>query len=262
MKEFDAYGKLKKNVEKLVDNDTQADVFFNNLNNHTSDIKVDYIDEIQDVLADYDNWSNEKFVIFPTTIQIYDGETNDRSTHSILLIWTNAKLYLYDPNGAYNTKIKVTYKSSVTKLKQSYGYMLNNTYFHSTVIFKKYIKDRYKITLNIPTDLGAQYLLPIEETNTIYIREGGYCMFFNYMVIEYILNNFEQPFESIYDTITKSPFDGVFPTPATDDDAIKGTAPENTFEGKTIQIVEQVFSKKGGNRKTKSKRKKNKTVKK
>lgn len=262
MKEFDAYGKLKKNVKNLVDDDENADLFFNKLNDDNSEINVRYRDTIENVLDNYNEWSNQKFVIFPTTIQIYDEETNDRSTHSILLIWVINQLYLYDPNGVYNTEKEIFYKTINAKLRQNYGYIFNNEYFHSTAKFKQHIDSTYNIKLNIPTDLGAQYLLPIEGKNTIYIRDGGYCMFFNYMVIEYILKNAVKPFKPIYKTITTYPFDGVFPTPATLDDAKKGTAPENTFEEKTVQIVEQVFSKKGGNRKTKSKRKKNKTVKK
>ena len=76
------------------------------------------------------------------------------------------------------------------------------------------------------------------------------------MVIEYILSNLDKPFYKIYKTITNSPFENVFPPPATSIDALNGTALEDTFEGKTVQIVKEVFNTTtGGNRKRKTKRK-------
>ena len=182
--------------------------------------------------------------------------SNSASTHSILLIWEGTQLYLYDPNGVYNTAEELYYKTSDENLQQSYGYVYKGKYFDSTQDFKKFIKKTYDIKLNIPTDLGAQYLLPIEGYNTSYIHSGGYCMFFNYMVIEYIANNMSQPFNKIYKTITNSPFKNVFSSPAIDTDALNGTAPETTFEGKTVQIIKDIFPQKGGKRKTKYKRKK------
>ena len=55
-----------------------------------------------------------------------------------------------------------------------------------------------------------------------------------------------QSFKKIYKTITNSPFKNVFPSPAIDTDALNGTVPETTFEGKTYQIVNHVFPQKGG----------------
>ena len=259
MTEFQAYGKLKKKVEQLVNDDIDADKFFNSLNKF-SNIRVRYIDKIEKVLDKYDVWSNEDFIIFPTTIQIRDIVENDTSTHSILLIWNKSKLYLYDPNGVYNTAEELYYKISNEHLQQSYGYVYEDNYFDSTQDFHKFVKNTYNIQLKIPTDLGAQYLLPIEGDNTSYISSGGYCMFFNYMVIEYIANNMNEPFNKIYKAITKYPFNNVFPRPATEDDALNGTAHEDTFEGKTVQITKDVFSNKGGKRKTKYKRKNTKRI--
>lgn len=260
MTEFHAYGKLKEKVENLVNDDIDAEKFFNSLNKF-SDISVRYIDKIENVLDEYNVWSKEDFIIFPTTIQISNQDTLEVSTHSILLIWNEDKLYLYDPNGAYNTKKVVLFKSKTNRNEmESFGYMLGDLYFDSTIQFKNYIKKNYNIQLHIPTDLGAQYLLPIEGDNTSYISSGGYCMFFNYMVIEYIANNMNESFNKIYKAITNYPFNNVFPRPATEDDALNGTAHEDTFEGKTVQIIKDVFSKKGGKRKTKYKQKNTKRI--
>lgn len=259
MKEFYAYGKLKKKVEKLVNDDIDADKFFNSLNKF-SKIRVRYIDKIENVLDEYDVWSNEDFIIFPTTIQIRDIKKNDTSTHSILLIWNKSKLYLYDPNGVYNTAEELYYEIIDENLQQSYGYVYEDNYFDSTQNFQIFVENTYNIQLHIPTDLGAQYLLPIEGDNTTYISSGGYCMFFNYMVIEYIANNMNESFNKIYKAITNYPFNNVFPRPATEDDALNGTADEDTFEGKTVQIIKDVFSKKGGKRKTKYKKKNTKRI--
>lgn len=257
MTEFKAYKKLKNKVQKLVDEDKEAETFFNNLKKYApEDVKIVYIDEIIDVLNDYDEWKKERFIIFATTIQISNQYEDEVSTHSILLIWNGNKLYLYDPNGAYNTEEVVLFKSKTNRDEmESFGYMLGDLYFDSTIQFKNYIKKNYSIELQVPDDMGAQTLLLIEGNST-YIHRGGYCMFFNYMVIEYILSNLEKPFYKIYKTITNSPFKNVFPPPATSVDALNGTAPKNTFEGKTVQIIEDVFNTTiGGNRKRKTKRK-------
>ena len=51
MTEFHAYGKLKDNVEHLVNDDKDADLFFNSLNKN-NDAIVRYTDKIEKVL----NW--------------------------------------------------------------------------------------------------------------------------------------------------------------------------------------------------------------
>jgi hypothetical protein len=245
MTEFSAYKQYTRQVERLVDDDVNADRFFNSLN--TENQYIQYEDNISQIFDSFEKWSNRDFIIFPTTIQIYNKDTKERSTHSILLIWKDSELYLYDPNGVYNTEEMKYYESVGHELQQDYGYEYKNEYFGSTEKFQSFIKQTYHLDLHVPKDIGAQVWLQIEE-NTSYIGGGGYCMFFNYMVIEYILKNHTKKFSSIYNTITTPPFRGVFPKPASKTNALNGNARENTFEGKTFAIVEKVFSYNGGKR--------------
>ena len=60
--------------------------------------------------------------------------------------------------------------------------------------------------------------------------------------------------------MTKYPFKNVFPKSVIKDNALNGTTHEDTFEGKTVQIIKDVFSNKGGKRKTKYKRKNTKRI--
>jgi len=247
MSEFNAYGKYKTDVERLVNDDIGADIFFNSLNNE-SDV-VTYIDKIENIFNDLNKWKGYDCKIFPTTIQINNKYDNIQSTHSVVLILKDGNFYFYDPNGVYNTEEEINYEN-YGLLQQNFGYGYNGTYFGSTIKFKKFIEKNYKINLSVSTTLGAQFLLPIEE-DTIYIKEGGYCMFFNYMVIEYVLNNINIiDIVTLYDKIITYPFNDIFNKPAAKIAAKRGKAKPSTFEGKTVEIIKKVF-KKGGKYKVK-----------
>ncbi len=212
-----------------------------------------YKNTIEDVFSDLftSGGSREQFKIFPTTISIHNQIDNETSTHSIVLIWNNDILYLYDPNGAYNTQ-----EPGVQGMIQEYGYSCFGQYFNSTLEFQNYITNNYNIDFRVPLNLGAQYLLKI-ATESSYIGDGGYCMFFNYMAIEYILRNYNNNtnLQDLYITITTSPFSNVFPKPASKMAALNGTARPNTFEWETNRIVNDVFNMYGG-KKNRSKKQK------
>ncbi len=242
---------LNNTVENLVNSDINADIFFETLNRIFHTEIIFYKNTIEDVFSDLftSGGSREQFKIFPTTISIHNQIDNETSTHSIVLIWNNDILYLYDPNGAYNTQ-----EPGVQGMIQEYGYSCFGQYFNSTLEFQNYITNNYNIDFQVPLNLGAQYLLKI-ATESSYIGDGGYCMFFNYMAIEYILRNYNNNtnLQDLYITITTSPFSNVFPKPASKMAALNGTARPNTFEWETNRIVNDVFNRYGG-KKNRSKR--------
>jgi len=258
---------INNTVENLVNSDINANIFFETLNRIFHTEIIFYKNTIEDVFSDLftSGGSREQFKIFPTTISIHNQIDNETSTHSIVLIWNNDILYLYDPNGAYNTQ-----EPGVQGMIQEYGYSCFGQYFNSTLEFQNYITNNYNIDFRVPLNLGAQYLLKI-ATESSYIGDGGYCMFFNYMAIEYILRNYNNNtnLQDLYITITTSPFSNVFPKPASKMAALNGTARPNTFEWETNRIVNDVFNRYGGkknrskrqrgNGKRKSKRKTRKT---
>ena len=122
---------INNTVENLVNNDINADIFFETLNRMFHTETIFYKQEIQDVFYDLftSGGSQDQFKIFPTTISIHNQIDNETSTHSIVLIWNNDILYLYDPNGAYNTQ-----DPGVQGMIQDYGYKCYNKYFNSTFI--------------------------------------------------------------------------------------------------------------------------------
>ena len=241
--EFSAYGSLQDKVRDLVDRDNGAKIFFENLNKITFSHIILYKAYIHEVFEDLflpngsgGEYSSSKLGIFPTTVQIQIREDGKPQSHSIVLIWNGYTLYLYDPNGAYNTQ-----EPGVQGMIQEYGYSCFGKYFNSTLEFQTYIQTIFNITFTVPTNIGAQYLLRI-ATESSYISEGGYCMFFNYKAIEYILKNYNNTnLQDLYITITTSPFSKVFPKPAANRPALNGTVGPTTFEGQTIQIIEEVF---------------------
>ena len=241
---------INNTVENLVNSDINANIFFETLNRIFHTEIIFYKNTIEDVFSDLftSGGSREQFKIFPTTISIHNKIDNETSTHSIVLIWNNDILYLYDPNGAYNTQ-----EPGVQGMIQEYGYSCFGQYFNSTLEFQNYITINYNIDFRVPLNLGAQYLLKI-ATESSYIGDGGYCMFFNYMAIEYILRNYNNTnLQDLYRTITTSPFSNVFPKPASKMAALNGTAGPNTFEWETNRIVNDVFNMYGG-KKNRSKR--------
>ena len=249
--EFKAYGSLEHTVENLVNSDINANNFFETLNRIFNTEIIIYKNTIEDVFNDLfiSGGSAAQFKIFPTTISIHNKIEDLTSTHSIVLIWNNNILYLYDPNGVYNTEIAVQYtiNDKIQWLQQDYGYYCYNEYFNSTEAFQTYIQTKFNISCMVPNTLGAQFLLPLTTENTRYISEGGYCMFFNYMAIEYILRNYNNTnLPDLYHTITTFPFSNVFPKPASKIAARNGTAKPNTFEGETNTIVNNVFNSYGG----------------
>ena len=142
MDEFSAYGSLKGKVEDLVNKDIDAKKFFETLNSRRS--PVEYKDSIEDVfkyLFVDNKHKKTNFKIFPTTIQIYDEKENVSSTHSIVLIWSNKTLYLYDPNGVYDTSQEKWYEGlrEGDTLQQDYGYKFKGIYFDSTKKFQEKI---------------------------------------------------------------------------------------------------------------------------
>ena len=94
----------------------------------------------------------------------------------------------------------------------------------------------------IPHNKGIQMLTNTCDDETRYIDRGGYCMFYNWIAIKYILNN-GKPYilQSYKRLINPKYYPVIFPQPATCKQAQTGKASKNTLEGVTYQIAHLVF---------------------
>ena len=197
MGEFSAYGKNSMLVQELVDKDKNAKGFFE----ESFPKHVYYIDEIEYILNNYKKiFSLNQPIIIATTIILRDPEhrvtrqsTNQK--HSILLIWDGkSTIYFYDPNGNY------TFMGDKA-VNYSLGYTLyiNKTYknINSTEQLQEILRDKTKKTIKIPTKDGIQYVDKTDETSD-YINAGGYCMFYNWLVIQYFIEQPVETWEKVY----------------------------------------------------------------
>ena len=222
MIEFSAYNNRKSFVKNLVNLDWRADKFFGFL-------KVKYISNINNF---FKNLKTTLAGIVVTKIPIQDPEDlKNISIHSIFFIWNGVnKLLLYDPNGYYDIKTN------------TYAYKFHDILFKNTTIFKNYLEKSYGIIVLIPHYKGIQMLTNTCDIKTRYIARGGYCMFYNWIAIKYILDNGKPNILQSYKRlINPKYYRYIFPQPATCKQAQTGKAPKNTLEGLTYQITNRVF---------------------
>ena len=222
MTEFSAYKANKRLVKNLVDRDWRAKTFFEFL-------KVKYISDINNF---FKNLKKTFAGIFVTKIPIQDPfNLHNKSIHSIFFIWNGVnKLLLYDPNGYYDIETN------------TYAYNFHKILFENTTSFKKYLEESYGIIVLIPHDEGIQAMADTCDINTQYITSGGYCMFYNWIAIKYVLNNGKPNILQSYKRlINPKYYYKIFPKPATCKQAQSGKAPKNTLEGATYQIANIVF---------------------
>ena len=67
-------------------------------------------------------------------------------------------------------------------------------------------------------------------------------MFYNWIAINYIINNSDTKIPELYKRLTTSKYYfKIFPKPATCKQAQTGTVPKNSLEGVTSLIINQVF---------------------
>ena len=191
MSEFSAYKQNKTLVQELVDEDKNAKEFFEK--SFPRCIPVKYIDEIENILNNYKkNFILNKPIIIATTIVLRDPQHrltrgSKNKTHSILLIWDGkTTIYFYDPNGSYTLKGEGSedYSLGFTLYKK-------DTYenIDSTENLQERLNELTRKIIQVPTEKGIQYVDKTDKTSA-YINAGGYCMFYNWLVIQYFL---EQP---------------------------------------------------------------------
>jgi hypothetical protein len=163
--EFSQYGDHSGWVRNLVNNDKDAKKFFESLD---GDISVSY-----QSLRDTIKLLKTEKGIFVTKIATGFPTGDDfvkTGIHSIFFYATKKAIYLYDPNGIYSNDDPLHF----------YYYVP----IHSTEAFCEKLTERIGREVIGPTRRGIQYKLVSE--NNGHIHDGGYCMFFNYLAIQYL----------------------------------------------------------------------------
>jgi len=243
--EFSAYGIRSHLVNALVNNDTHAEHFFT----YGRLEHVSYFDTIEDLLSAYSEDTLDRSHVCLTTIRLFDRETQTPvgGTHSILLYFdanTGGSLYLYDPNGTYDTKSGYIYLLDRKKLPRriSPKRTMYATGFSTMKIFRNWIEEYTGMIVSTPSTPGIQSVLYTSPVSA-YIANYGYCMFYNYFISSFIISQRaeKQNHDTIFKQITGSTRGLRIPTPASYTDAQNGSAPMGTIEQWTADIVNHVF---------------------
>lgn len=255
-KEFSAYGRYANIVEQLVEVDKGAKQFFEY---HTSrDLPVKYIpyldlprgrEAIKNALAIHNP------LIIATTIELQNMDKNNypirgrKSTHSILLLWHRSIIYLYDPNGNYNiTNQNLVYKIH-HHLGQSISFPPNTEDAGDQLAQFLNLPDGMKF--KVPLNPGIQVTNPTQDDSP-YIGEGGYCMFYNWLAIEFIKKAVDAvPAQGLSEAMHKAynqvcnpaPMPSPFPfPPAATSFNKRERAKDDTLESHTVQIINKVVA--------------------
>ena len=214
--QYSQYGNLAHIVESMVDNDniTYVKPFYESL---SSDIlKVEYIDNFYEALEKINSNTFNKGVIVSrivivnqdhiintipteqheqlneedlskyncscnTSDIICNSDIGDKySSHAVSLFKhkINGKIYMFDPNGVFNKLID-------TWLYQSD----NNLNLYDTEKFEKYL-NLNGVKIELPKNKGIQSLAA--PPNNGYIDDAGYCMFYNYLGIQRVIEELKQ----------------------------------------------------------------------
>lgn len=242
--EFGAYGTRMQVVHDLVNSDVQAEHFFTfGRIDHVS-----YFDTIEGFLRAYSDDTVDRSHVCITTIRLFDRETKTivSGTHSIIIYFgtKTGPLYIYDPNGTYDTKSIYIYLIDRMRLPRQIASKrtMYSTGFSTMDIFRKWLEEYTTASVIAPSTPGIQsvmYTTPISS----YISNYGYCMFYNYLVISFIISQREKSENhyTIFKQITGSTSGLIIPIPASHTDAQNGTAPDGTMERWTVDTVDQVF---------------------
>ncbi len=163
MEEFSAYDDLAEKVKQLVNDDIGAKEFFESLS--TPKFKVKY-GSFGDAMGFIQGADDTKVMVFAMPIK--NKLTGFKSMHSIFIYKGKGAPTWYDPNGAYGTGANERY-------------LVNGKAFETSA--------KFFLWWNIPElahkqGKGAQAF--INMPNEGYIHDNGYCMFLNYLAIEYL----------------------------------------------------------------------------
>ena len=166
--EFTAYISKKMFVKKMINDDDPllCSKFYSY---HSSEIVKPFVEKFLDALNECRKFSK---AIIPTFISYIDDD-DCIDSHAILLVNHNGIIFLYDPNGVITDKGR-------------FRYYLNGKSYISVNIEKKY-------NIIMPQKIGIQYYAPCLASNkTKYISFGGYCMFYVWIAIDYIVKRYNK----------------------------------------------------------------------
>ena len=134
-------------------------------------------------------------LIIPTFIPLIDRYTLNNpnpglQNHAVLLIKdTNRQLYLFDPNGEANDSHTYHYADAIKDISGNWsiiGDFMGNLNMTS-IKLQIYVKNKFGLNLIVPNRPGVQSQAPVSQTG--FIHDGGYCMFYMREALEYLANN-------------------------------------------------------------------------
>jgi hypothetical protein len=199
--EFSAYGIYSGLVKMMIDKDKPKSMIKRFYESFKSCIPVKYYKSLEYAMVYLNTIENG---ITATTVSLKNNISKKLHSHAICILKKNSKYYLFDPNGAI----------ILNKQKDYYMYFYGNNKNLTTTSFVNILKDLYNIKDFVYEDyyLGIQTTAP-DHKKSRYINRGGFCMFYLFLFIQYILENWsDYEIESVikynyeYDT-------GVFPKP-------------------------------------------------
>ena len=171
MKEFDKFGKHKSTVKKLIDEDDYlvTKKFYGNLSKNYKHIKyIDYFWDAYDTIKKV-----ETPLVVITRIELFDqyevGLNEQSNFHAVALVKDGYKFYMFDTNGICKKTDSMLYVDKHGKT------------FYSQTFSKKY-------KLDLPRFRGIQYYSPKSPDG--YINDGGYCMFYTYIGVERVIQQY------------------------------------------------------------------------
>ena len=178
--EFSAYGSKASIVESMVDDDLTKNVkkFYNSIGKSVS-YHAD-LDQAFKFITSRKKPKKNKTIIVPTRIKfLKPGGADSQDFHAVSIIRdSNDGYYFFDANGPVLSGQGPDYQMF------RYGNKKNL----STSQLLKLLKNKYNIhsiTFERKNE-GVQLFAPTSNSSK-YINEGGYCMFYNYLFIQYLV---------------------------------------------------------------------------
>ena len=214
-REFSAYGDFCDQVAALVEDDVGAQAFFEALPGVTHVPTLDQAHQCPGRLV-------------VCTVQLYDRETRARDDHCVALLREGNQTYFYDPNG-------------VIHACHASRYLFRGRYLGTS----KDLAQRFQ--WKVPQWRG------IQDTNKVvrrspYVADNGYCMFYVWWALHYIVTQEGVPMESLYRTLTKPAlYPLVFPPGASPYRVARGTARKGTVEGDSVALIQTIYKRKDCN---------------
>ena len=236
IKEFSKYGKYAKIVEEMIENDNIKYVkpFYEFLSNKMS---VKYVDNFWKALSEL---KKKNKGIIATRIEIVnqdhlenecacnqeykicDNNDGDKfSSHAVSLFKDNKKIYMFDPNGVFiKSEHMWLYKS-----KDNKRLLDSNDFMKETKLI-------------LPEHKGVQAYCKILKVNQEFIDNAGYCMFYNFIGIAYIIKQIENNYNDNIVELIKSVSD----LESKNRKKLYNIFPKDKDIGKiSLKIIENVF---------------------